>query len=75
MLAESVHQVVQGNYDRARGVLQAMGEAECRRFPTSSPRRAAVAACSNASRSFAADGAGWTGTPPTSPRAAANARA
>ncbi|HSD41120.1 MAG TPA: hypothetical protein VLD36_04560 [Burkholderiales bacterium] len=74
MLAESVHQIVQGNYDRARGVLQAMGEAEMPPLPD-------IVATPRSGRSllqrvaiFAAGGAGWTGTPPTSPRAAANAR-
>jgi hypothetical protein len=74
LLAESVHQVVQGNYDRARGVLQALGEGEVPPIPE-------VAATPRSGRSLtqrvaivAPDGAGWTGNPPTTPRAAANAR-
>ena len=43
MLSESVHQVVGGNYARARSAVQALTKARCRRSPTSSRRRAAAA--------------------------------
>ena len=74
MLAESVHQAVQGNYDRARGVLQALGEGEVPPVPD-------VAATPRSGRMLVQriaihcpDGPGWTGNPPATPRAAAAPR-
>ena len=66
MLAESVHQVVSRNYDRARGVLQAMGEASA---AAARRRRDAAQRARLLQRVaiFAAGGAGWTGNPPTGP--------
>jgi len=74
MLAESVHQVVGGNYDRARSVLQALGEGEGPPIPD-------VAATPRSGRLLVQriavhfpDGPGWTGSPPVTPRAAAAPR-
>ncbi len=74
MLAESVHQVVGGNYDRARSVLQALGEGEVPPIPD-------VAATPRSGRLLVQriaihfpEGAGWTGNPPATPRAAAAPR-
>lgn len=74
MMAESVHQVAQGNYDRARSVLQALGEGEVPPVPdvVATPRSGRMLVqriaihCPN--------GRGWTGDPPTTPRAAAAPR-
>ena len=74
MLAESVHQVVQGNYDRARSVLQALGEGEVPPVPdvAETPRSGRMLVQRIAIH--CPDGPGWTGAPPTTPRAAAAPR-
>ena len=74
MLAESVHQVVGGNYDRARSVLQALGEGEVPPIPdvAETPRSGRLLVQRIAVHF--PDGPGWTGNPPTTPRAAAAPR-
>ena len=73
MLAESVHQAVQGNYDRAKGALQAANEGN-------SPREIDVVTTPRSGRSLThrvalhlnpAQTTGWPG--PVTPRAASNA--
>ena len=74
MLAESVHQVVGGNYDRARSVLQALGEGEVPPIPdvAETPRSGRLLVQRIAVHF--PDGPGWTGNPPATPRAAAAPR-
>ena len=74
MLAESVHQVVGGNYERARSVLQALGEGEVPPIPdvAETPRSGRLLVQRIAIHF--ADGPGWTGNPPATPRAAAAPR-
>src|SRR6185503_7805917 len=73
LLAESVHQVVQGNYARARGALQALTDGELPPIPdvVQTPRNGKSLTHRVALFLDPAATAGWQAT--LTPRAAANA--
>jgi hypothetical protein len=73
VLSESVHQVVQGNYDRARGSIQALTEGDLPPLPdvVETPRNGRSLTHRLAVFFDLASTAGWNAAP--TPRAAANA--
>jgi hypothetical protein len=73
LLAESVHQVAQGNYDRARGAVQALTDAELPPLPDVIQTPRSGRSLTHRVAVFFAPGtiAGWQA--PLTPRAAANA--
>jgi hypothetical protein len=73
MLAESVHQVLQSNMDRARGVFGAIGDGEAPPLPdVAQTPRSGRALTQRVALHLPPPGPGWLATP--GPRAAANRR-